>query len=327
MLPDVPSMIVPPGFSSAGALGVLDHLDRHPVLDRVARVEGLDLREDRALDHAAGDAVDAHHRRVPDRRGWCRRRSSLRTSVHYRVRARPATAPAINSAAVARRDREAEERAEVLRRGEAGDEQPGDAGLQVIVEDRTSIARRDLGEQTPGSEEWNLRHLHLVTGREHDLIDVEGDARGQRDGERTGALLDAGNLSARPRAQRRRREPRRQPGLQFQPTFLPETLVVPVALLGADTSMPAGIGGELLHDRRHPAPVRLGEPRRVVAVGHLHGSGARLRRQRGPFERTLPAADDQTSPATWTKGRRSHTYARGGPEIARSAPAAHCGNN
>ena len=43
-------MIVPPGLSSAAPLGVLDHLDGHAVLDRVARVEGLDLREHRRFD-------------------------------------------------------------------------------------------------------------------------------------------------------------------------------------------------------------------------------------------------------------------------------------
>ncbi len=50
----------------AGALGVLDHLDRHAVLDRVAGVEGLHLGVDGALDHAPGDVVDADQRRVAD---------------------------------------------------------------------------------------------------------------------------------------------------------------------------------------------------------------------------------------------------------------------
>ena len=36
-------MIVPPGFEQPGALGVLDHLHRHAVLDRVAGVERLEL--------------------------------------------------------------------------------------------------------------------------------------------------------------------------------------------------------------------------------------------------------------------------------------------
>ena len=59
-------MIVPPGLSRPVALGVLDHLDRHAVLDRVAGVEGLDLREHGGLHDAAGDAVDADQRRVAD---------------------------------------------------------------------------------------------------------------------------------------------------------------------------------------------------------------------------------------------------------------------
>ena len=66
MLPDVPSMIVPPGFSRPGPLGVLDHPDRHPVLDRVAGIERLDLGQHGGVDDAAGDAVDADHRRVAD---------------------------------------------------------------------------------------------------------------------------------------------------------------------------------------------------------------------------------------------------------------------
>ena len=43
-------MIVPPGLSSARPLGVLDHLDRHAVLDRVAGIERLELGEHRGLD-------------------------------------------------------------------------------------------------------------------------------------------------------------------------------------------------------------------------------------------------------------------------------------
>ena len=54
------------GLEPAVALGVLDHLDRHPVLDRVAGVEGLDLGDDLGGDHALGDAVEPHHRRVAD---------------------------------------------------------------------------------------------------------------------------------------------------------------------------------------------------------------------------------------------------------------------
>ena len=51
----------------AGLLGVLDHLDRHPVLDRVAGIGGLDLGVDVGGDHAFGDAVETHQRRIPDR--------------------------------------------------------------------------------------------------------------------------------------------------------------------------------------------------------------------------------------------------------------------
>ena len=54
------------GLELAAALGVLDHPHGHPVLDRVAGIEGLDLGEDRRVGHAAGDAVDAHQRRVAD---------------------------------------------------------------------------------------------------------------------------------------------------------------------------------------------------------------------------------------------------------------------
>ena len=38
------------------ALGILDHAEGDAVLDRVARVEGLDLGQDRGLGHIAGDA-------------------------------------------------------------------------------------------------------------------------------------------------------------------------------------------------------------------------------------------------------------------------------
>src|SRR5206468_9158670 len=48
------------------ALGVLDHLHRHAVLDRVAGVERFDLREDGAFDDASGDPIDADHRRAAD---------------------------------------------------------------------------------------------------------------------------------------------------------------------------------------------------------------------------------------------------------------------
>ena len=61
MLPDVGSMIVPPGFSMPVPLGRLDHRQPDPVLDRAARVEHLELGEDQrlALDRAevAGDAA------------------------------------------------------------------------------------------------------------------------------------------------------------------------------------------------------------------------------------------------------------------------------
>ena len=57
MLPDVPSMMVPP---------VLDHLDGHAVLDRVARVEGLDLGEHQAGNDALREAVDADEGRLAD---------------------------------------------------------------------------------------------------------------------------------------------------------------------------------------------------------------------------------------------------------------------
>ena len=59
-------MIVPPGFSLPGLLGVLDHLHRHAVLDRVAGVGGLDLGVDVGGDDAFGNAVEADHRRVAD---------------------------------------------------------------------------------------------------------------------------------------------------------------------------------------------------------------------------------------------------------------------
>src|SRR6185503_14666896 len=50
----------------ARPLGVLDHPHGHPVLDRIAGIEGLELDEDVGGDVAAGDVVDAHHRRVAD---------------------------------------------------------------------------------------------------------------------------------------------------------------------------------------------------------------------------------------------------------------------
>ena len=65
-MPDVPSMIVPPGFKSPRPLGVLDHPDGHPVLDGVAWIERLDLGQHRGIDDTLGDSVDSHHRRVAD---------------------------------------------------------------------------------------------------------------------------------------------------------------------------------------------------------------------------------------------------------------------
>src|SRR5439155_7622167 len=49
----------------AGPLGVPDHLERNPVLERVAGVERFELDEHGPL-HAPCDAVDAHHRRFAD---------------------------------------------------------------------------------------------------------------------------------------------------------------------------------------------------------------------------------------------------------------------
>ena len=55
------------GFQQTGTLGVLDHLHRHAVLDRVAGVERLDLRQHRAFHDAFRQPIDADHRRVADR--------------------------------------------------------------------------------------------------------------------------------------------------------------------------------------------------------------------------------------------------------------------
>ncbi len=49
------------------ALGLLDHADADPVLDRTARVEHLQLRRDRRAD-AVGHGVEPHQRRVAQRR-------------------------------------------------------------------------------------------------------------------------------------------------------------------------------------------------------------------------------------------------------------------
>ncbi len=65
------------GLEPAVALGVLDHAHRHAVLDRVARVERLDLGQHVGLGGAPREAVDAHHRRARRwRRGCCRRSAS-----------------------------------------------------------------------------------------------------------------------------------------------------------------------------------------------------------------------------------------------------------
>ena len=48
-------------------LRVLDHLDGHAVLDRVAGIDGFDLGQDVGLDDALGNAVEANERRVADR--------------------------------------------------------------------------------------------------------------------------------------------------------------------------------------------------------------------------------------------------------------------
>ncbi len=54
------------GLQLAGLLGVLDHLHRHAVLDRVAGIGRFDLGVDVGGDDALRDAVEAHHRRVAD---------------------------------------------------------------------------------------------------------------------------------------------------------------------------------------------------------------------------------------------------------------------
>ena len=66
VLPEVPSIIVPPGFKSPRPLGVLDHPDGHPILDGVAWIERLDLGQHRGIDDTLGDSVDSHHRCVAD---------------------------------------------------------------------------------------------------------------------------------------------------------------------------------------------------------------------------------------------------------------------
>ena len=66
VLPEVGSMIVPPGLQAAVALRGLDHADRDAVLDRAAGVEDLELRDDLGL-QAGADAGQPDERRVPDR--------------------------------------------------------------------------------------------------------------------------------------------------------------------------------------------------------------------------------------------------------------------
>ena len=53
------------GAQQASALGILDHPEREPVLDRAQRVEGLDL--DVEPDARRGQAVDPYHRGATDR--------------------------------------------------------------------------------------------------------------------------------------------------------------------------------------------------------------------------------------------------------------------
>ena len=65
MLPLVASITVWPGLQRAGALGVLDHAEREPVLDRAHRVEGLEL--DVQVDVRRRELVDPDDRRAADR--------------------------------------------------------------------------------------------------------------------------------------------------------------------------------------------------------------------------------------------------------------------
>jgi hypothetical protein len=65
VLPLVPSMMVPARFQLPGLLGVLDHLQRHAVLDAVAGVEGFHFGQ-HGTRQAGGDAVQPHQRRLPD---------------------------------------------------------------------------------------------------------------------------------------------------------------------------------------------------------------------------------------------------------------------
>ena len=65
MLPEVGSTIVPPGSELPLPLGRLDHRHPDPVLVRAARVQVLELREQRRL-HVAGDPVEPDDRRLAD---------------------------------------------------------------------------------------------------------------------------------------------------------------------------------------------------------------------------------------------------------------------
>jgi hypothetical protein len=74
VLPEVPSMIVRRLEQGARALGVLDHRDRHPVLDRVARLKVSNLASTVAFSHEAGvNAIEPEPWRVAE---WNRARYS-----------------------------------------------------------------------------------------------------------------------------------------------------------------------------------------------------------------------------------------------------------
>jgi hypothetical protein len=50
VLPEVHSMMVPPGFQVAARLRIVNHFDRHTVLDAVARIEGFHFGQNQAWD-------------------------------------------------------------------------------------------------------------------------------------------------------------------------------------------------------------------------------------------------------------------------------------
>ena len=54
----------PPGFSLSGLLGLIDHVDRDSVLDRVAGIHRLHLDEEPA--GAGVEPLQLEHRGVPD---------------------------------------------------------------------------------------------------------------------------------------------------------------------------------------------------------------------------------------------------------------------